>query len=62
MRSTFTATSDTAPYFLTEMVTYECNGDLVDDDGSDMMVATCQAQGDGTRMWMIDSSFACDRK
>ena len=34
----------------------------MDDDGSDMMVATCQVQGDGTGMWMIDSSFACDRK
>ena len=54
--------SDTAPYFLNETVTYECNGDLVNYDGSDMMEATCQAQGDGTGMWIINSSFACDRE
>ena len=59
---TFTAMSDTAPYFHNETITYECNGDLVNNSGSYMMVATCQAQGNGTGIWKIDSSFACNRK
>ena len=66
LRGAPNAASDTAPYFESEMITYECNGDLVHNDGStsgaDTVMATCQLQGDGTAMWMIDTNFDCNRK
>ena len=54
----------TAPYFVNEIIMYECNNQLVNADGIKMFTYTCTLQGVDMLEWVsdLDPPVICDRK